>query len=131
MAEVVTVAMNLTFNGAVTPLGTFTASGDTYLAQALTYLASDTNVLRSLAIPTASGRLQMVALIATSALTIKTNSSGSPTDTITLTANNALVWVRGGGTQPFQATPDVSAFYLSNTDATAGTLTVIAVFNSH
>lgn len=55
------------------------------------------------------------------AMTVKTNSSGSPDQTITLTANTPVIWYTGiGATCPI--TTDVTKLYVTNT--TAGTLKV-------
>ncbi|AMV26119.1 hypothetical protein VT84_17100 [Gemmata sp. SH-PL17] len=52
--------------------------------------------------------------------TLKMNSSGSPTDTIALTAAVPFVWVKGGGTPyPFTGTAGaITAAFLTTTVAT-------------
>ena len=56
-------------------------------------------------------------------LTIKTNSSGSPADTITLTANQPLFWHVGMGlTSPLGT--DVTTIFVTAAGSVAGTLKV-------
>jgi hypothetical protein len=62
-------------------------------------------------------------LYSSQALTIKTNSSGSPTQTLTLTAGQALVW----GTDHVEANPitaDVTKLFLSNDTANIATVKI-------
>lgn len=54
-------------------------------------------------------------------LTIKTNSSGSPAQTITIKASTPFLWIKNSGvTNPFAT--DVTALYQSPAGAVAGTL---------
>lgn len=63
-------------------------------------------------------------------LTIKTNSTGSPGDTVTMTAGQILFWCPSGtgiqafGTDPFP-TADVTKLYLSSTAGTSFKLRAI------
>jgi hypothetical protein len=63
--------------------------------------------------------VRSILLTCDQAITIKTNSSGSPQETITLTAGQAIVWQTGAtlGAGPFAAS--ITKFFLSN----AGTAT--------
>lgn len=63
-------------------------------------------------------RLKMVYLVSTETMTIETNDGTTPGDTITLTADEPLIWWEGAAeyTNPF-ASADVTAFYLTNTTA--------------
>lgn len=57
------------------------------------------------------------------ALTLKTNSTGAPDDTITLAANKPLIWYSGcGWTNPL--TVDVTKFYFSNASGSDATVKV-------
>lgn len=58
-------------------------------------------------------QLSHIFLLADGALTIQTNSGGSPDDTITLAANKPLVWYTGCGLA-CPVTVDVTDFYLTN-----------------
>jgi hypothetical protein len=52
-------------------------------------------------------------LLATNALTIKTNSTGSPDNTFVLTANVPQFWITGiSGTNPISV--DITAIYVTN-----------------
>ena len=59
-------------------------------------------------------------------LTIKTNSSGSPAETITITEDVPFFWQRDSGiTNPFAT--NVTALYISPAGAVAGTLKIRVV----
>jgi len=75
-------------------------------------------------------RASMVSLLlfANVAMTIKTNSSSAPQDTIVLVANQVIVWdpIHDGiGECPFSG--DVSALYLYNSGAADGTLKIRSI----
>lgn len=87
------------------------------------------NLLVSLALDVS--QLQMVLLSSTVPLTIETNSSGSPQETITLLADVPFLWVAGSGmAAPFAG--DVTALYVTNDSDpdTAGTLTIRTLFDA-
>lgn len=82
------------------------------------------NTLVNVGIPYAN--LKAIFLLATVAMTLKTNDSGDPDDTIELAANVPLAWITGGtGSNPF--TVDVAAIYV--TAAAAGTLKIIGGYD--
>lgn len=59
------------------------------------------------------GDIKACCLVSDKDVTIKTNSSSAPDDTISLTAGKALIWYEGArGTNPFTA--DVTKLFLSN-----------------
>jgi hypothetical protein len=66
-----------------------------------------------------------ILLLADQNMTLKTNSSGAPTETVTLAANKPRVWQTGG---PFAAifASNVTKLFVTNTSSpqTAGTLKV-------
>lgn len=64
--------------------------------------------------------------IADQAMTVKTNSTSAPDNTITLTANVPYFWVTGMGANPLAAA--ITKVYV--TSANAGTLKIRAVFNT-
>lgn len=74
--------------------------------------ASQTNLLR--AVSFTQSLVQSIIMLASTDLTVKTNSSGSPTDTISLKAGIPLIWSKSSAyfTCPFSA--NVTAFYLTN-----------------
>jgi hypothetical protein len=56
--------------------------------------------------------MKSLYILAGQNMTLKTNSSGSPQDTISLTAGVPLVWVTGGAiSNPFAGT--ITKFYLT------------------
>lgn len=61
------------------------------------------------------------------AMTVKTNSSGSPANTLTLVAGQPYLWVVGDY-DTFKLTTDVTALYITNT--TAGTLDIRALVDA-
>tara|TARA_R110002167_G_scaffold61913_4_gene174912 strand:- start:17042 stop:17425 length:384 start_codon:yes stop_codon:yes gene_type:complete len=67
--------------------------------------------------------LQLFYIVADQDLTIKTNDSGSPDDTLTLNAGKPIVWFNGCGySNPLSA--DVTALYATNASGTDATLYV-------
>lgn len=68
--------------------------------------------------------LTSFALVATQDVTIKTNSSGSPQETISLKANRPLIWGAGGGTKPIS--DDISAFFVTNSSGSDATIKLVA-----
>lgn len=58
------------------------------------------------------------------AVTIKTNNAGAPTDTITLTAGQSMLWTNSDPTaaRPFSA--DVTALFVTNASGVAAALQV-------
>jgi hypothetical protein len=76
---------------------------------------STTNQALQLAFTMAS--MQMICITATGALTLKTNSTGSPAQTITLTANQSITWYTGSAaTNPITA--DVTEVFATNASGT-------------
>lgn len=73
-------------------------------------------------------KLKSVCLKSDQALTIKTNSSGSPQETINLVAGQSYIWTLqtdGAGKIPFAG--DVTAFYITNSSAAAANFSMRAV----
>jgi hypothetical protein len=67
--------------------------------------------------------VKALSLFSTTALTVKTNSSSAPTQTIVLAANQALVW----GLNHVEANPitaNVTKFFLSNDTAGAAVVKI-------
>jgi hypothetical protein len=68
-------------------------------------------------------QLKSFYMVADKALTIKTNSSGTPDDTFVLTANEPMVWTENCGlANPFSQ--DVTALYVSNSSGSATVLKI-------
>ncbi|HEY1188101.1 MAG TPA: hypothetical protein VGE74_10615 [Gemmata sp.] len=103
--------------GGSTPLGvTVTLTGQNGTESNPDVPGSTTNQEEVIAFPYAT--LLEVFISSDVTLTLKTNSSSVPDDTITITAGKPLVWYAGCGlANPFTA--DVTKIYLTN--ATSGT----------
>lgn len=80
--------------------------------------ASSTNLPVSCAFTQAD--LQGFVLVASVNMTIKTNSSSSPADTITLVANSPLVWEKSPGYYTCPFAHDCTSWFVTSTNA--GTL---------
>ena len=89
-------------------------SGGREIAFSKAISASQTDLLVPVSFTTAN--LRSIFLLSDQNLTLKTNSSGSPANTFTITANVPFVWqYQSGVTNPFGT--DVTAFYVTNTPA--------------
>jgi hypothetical protein len=88
--------------------------------------ASTTNLLVPLAFVVAD--LQSIYIFSDQDLTLKTNSSGSPQETITLKANKPLAWYKDCGL-PVPFAGDVTALYVTNAGATLANFSLRALGN--
>lgn len=95
---------------------TCTVSGE--LDEAVPDAASDVEKLFAIDV----SALKCFMMVADVAMTVKTNDSGSPQETFSLTAGKPVLW-REGDTAIFAG--DVTALYVSNASGTAGTLEVL------
>jgi hypothetical protein len=70
-----------------------------------------------------ASELEAIYINSTQDLTLKTNSSGSPQETIPLKANVPLIWFAGGYFAiPFAG--DVTGFYFTNASGVQATVTI-------
>lgn len=61
-------------------------------------------------------------------VTLETNSSSAPDETLSITADEPFVWRTGSGvTNPLET--DITALYLTNGDATAGTVKIRILYD--
>lgn len=68
-------------------------------------------------------QLALFHIVSDKAVTVKTNSSGAPQETLTLTANVPLVWYTGCGyTKPFAG--DVTTIYITNASGSTATIKI-------
>lgn len=105
------IVISLTSNSRASVTGTGNTVGGNEIAIDVTIPASQTNLLFAISFLVAG--LQSFLLVASTNLTIKTNSSTTPGNTINLTAGIPLCWYAGCGfANPF--TVDVTAWYLTN-----------------
>lgn len=101
---------------------TFTPASGTALDQSVTIsdeggvqmevsISADTN--KEIALAFVNSRLKAIMILCAKDVTIKTNSSSSPDNTIALTANKPLLWFTGCGlANPFVAA-DVTKIYVT------------------
>ena len=113
------VSHSLSFGqtGGSTPIGdTVTVVGELATEANVAVNGNATNQEEGIAFPYAT--LREVYIKSDRTLTLKTNSSSAPDDTITITAGVPLVWhYQSGLANPFTA--DVTSIFLTNAGATA------------
>ena len=109
--------------GAATIIGTNTATGSSVISLSETIAGSATTQI-SVAIDVSA--LKAIAIKSTVATTLKTNSSGSPDDTIVLVADQPYVWFTGDYNASL-LTVDITSIFFVVAGATAGTLTIEGV----
>lgn len=116
MATQINFSMSADVNGGNRISATAAEVGTTDIYLNTSFGASTTNQLVAAAFTVAN--IQGVFLVANQNLTIKTNSSGSPAQTINLIAGLPLYWEASAGyfSNPF--TTNVTAFYITCTAAT-------------
>lgn len=102
------------------------ASGEAALDEDVA--ANATNVQHTLAIDVSA--LKSLMMIATTAMTLKTNNSVTPADTISLLANQVFRWTTNSGTpNPFASGTDVTSVFVTN-GAAAGALRIFALYDA-
>jgi len=134
--------MNITFNQTVTsPVGTVaiptvSAAGDEIYEAVLAIAPAASNAQKNISIVQATMQFLLllftanVAPGATKQMTLKTNSSGSPQETITLTDGIPVVYYAGGPyANPFAGNVTTVFATDTTTNAVGGTLTVKALNN--
>lgn len=102
-----------------------TGSEDEQLQQSIA--ASATN--QSFNFNVILANMKSCLIYADGALTIKTNSAGSPQDTITLVAGQAIAWQTGdAGSAPFAG--NVSTLFMTNPSTTAAVNVKVAALQN-
>jgi hypothetical protein len=99
-------------------------SGDTQINLDTTIAAATTNQLFTLAIDVS--QVKMLVMLAENAMTIKTNSSGSPANTVNLLAGVPYEYGEGGYST-LVLTTDVTAIYVTST--LGGRLRILAILD--
>ena len=79
------------------------------------FSAGSTNVAQTAAFTVAN--VQACMLLSDQNMTIKTNSAGSPANTLTLVANEPYLWLKSQGIDAFKFTTNVTGFYITCTAA--------------
>jgi hypothetical protein len=86
--------------------------------------AASTDLL--LAFAMALGGLKLLVITATCAMTVKTNNSGAPADTLPLIANVPYIW-RVDGYDTNLITTAITALYVTTAEGVTGTLSIEAI----
>lgn len=108
-------SISYTLNGGVVATQINTQSGDEETDIDTSIAPSTTNQSFNLAVTIANAK--SILLYADQALTLKTNSSGSPQDTINLAAGQMIPWQTGDtAAAPFSG--NVTALFVTNASAT-------------
>ena len=99
-----------------------THTGESRIQMAETIAAESTDLALSVGIDIS--QIKMVAMVANTAMTVKTNDSVTPIDTIVLTAGVPVIFEEGDAAL---FTADVTGFFVTNAGLVAGTLTVLVI----
>lgn len=83
---------------------------------------SSTDLLTPWSLERGNG-IVMVFILSDQAMTLKTNSSGAPDDTIVLVANVPYIWTTDSY-DSVQITADVTALYMTNASGSAASLRI-------
>lgn len=113
-------------NGSVSvPTKTLTGDGEVVYDGSIAAGASDVEIAIALDV----SAMKSLAIVASGALTLETNSTSTPGDTIALTSDNkAVIWYDGSQFDNPLST-DVTKIYASNAGASAVTLKIVALLD--
>jgi hypothetical protein len=115
-----TVTIAVGYNG-VTTGNTLTVTGDNSIDYSITVPGPSTNLAIGAEIDVSA--VSFWRIMSTIAMTLKTNSTSAPDNTLTLTANVPAWWATGcGWTNPL--TVDIENFYATIGGVTDATLTI-------
>jgi hypothetical protein len=103
------------------------AVGNVAPAASAVFATGSTNAPLSFACD--QGTLQMLYMVSTQAIDVKTNSSGSPDDTFSLAAGIPLVWHAGDPAAPNPLTADVTQLFITNSSGQTAKLEIRALHN--
>lgn len=114
MASTLTIRRNAQA-GSINAADNFSVSADGAQERniALPASSTDVQVLMNLDV----SQLKALALVADKDVTIETNNASTPTDTINLKANRALIWESESGYFANPLTADVTALFLTSVEA--------------
>ena len=115
MSVTINFSSSVNTNGSGTLSSSYSEVGTTAVTINNQFAASSTNVLYTVSWTVAS--MQAIFLLATVDMTIKTNSSSTPAQTISLKAGRPLRWGVSEGYFSNPITSDVTAFYVTCTAA--------------
>lgn len=111
MSVTYTTSIKTASSGGGSVSGQYTETGATESNIDENYPAASTNTLLTIAFNYAN--IQNIELVASQDMTIKTNSSGAPDDTINLKAGNPLVWSKSASYFANPFTANVTALYIT------------------
>lgn len=114
-------------DGATIVNTTFTYSGDSETGIQETITGSTTN--KEFYLPFTVAQIQSLVMWSNQALTIKTNSSGSPQDTINLVANKQLIWDTDSPPANIPFAGDVTAIFVTNAGMNTAQLVIRVLLN--
>lgn len=124
-----TISMSLNDGGDALPTMSFNVSGEGL--QQLAVPAPNDAADLEIAIAFTLAELKSILLYASKALTIKTNSSSTPDDTIDLPAGKPWAWQAGGPAEGANTgqllTADVTAFFVTNPGSTSADDTTLYI----
>lgn len=83
----------------------------------------------NLIVPVDVSATKAFAVTSDQAVTLKTNSSGSPDDTIALTASTPYIWTNSMY-DTFQLGTDVVSFYITNASGSTASVSIMAIIDS-
>jgi hypothetical protein len=113
MSVTETQSISISTSGGRSLAGSVIESGSSEINIDQTYAGGSSNVELDIAFTDAG--LQSVFLISNQPLTIGTNSSATPSNTINLVAGAPLIWSRSSGYFPCPFTADVTKFFITCT----------------
>ena len=102
----------------------FTGDSQLTIQQDVPASTTDQEILAAIDISLA----KMVMIMSSQDVTIKTNNSATPADTLAMTANVPRVW-RSGDYNAIFLTADVTKFYITNATASTATVQILALID--
>lgn len=114
-------------NGGETIAKTNTYSGDGRESRTIAVPDSTTDQLVNLTMDVS--QIKSLYIVSNYAVTVETNSSSAPTNTIALVADTPLIW-HTGSYYTNLLTADVTAIYLTNASGSAATVNIEIVHDS-
>jgi hypothetical protein len=124
MSNTIQISYSTLVNGVPVSSSVQTASGSSLLQITETIANAGTNIAVACSID--EDALAGFFLSSNYDVTVKTNSSGSPQETIALKAGVPVVWTSGSvGSKPIS--DDVTALYITNASGSSATVTLIAI----
>jgi len=118
-----TIAVNWT-DGAATSANDVTVTGTS--AERISEAIADSTTDGAVTYTCDMSALAGLFIVSDQALTLETNSSSSPQETITLVADTPVVWYTGCGyTKPYAG--DVTSLFATNASGSTANLTIVTI----